>query len=178
MLIDNSITSNRLIMHTLDESHATARYLSWMNNLNILRYLEIKNNPPESIESLSDYISKINDSNNALLLGIFLKRNMMHVGNIKLDPIDVDRSTADIGFLIGEEKYWGCGYATEAISKVTDYMFNTMRLKKIIAGCYKDNTGSKKSLLKSGFLPDKSNYPHIDLTERGSKFILVSKVKG
>jgi [ribosomal protein S5]-alanine N-acetyltransferase len=177
MLIGSSIVSDRLVMHALNESHATSRYLSWMNNLNISRYLETKSNPPKSVDSLSNYISKINSSSDSLLLGIFLKRNMMHIGNIKLGPIDPYRSTVDIGFLIGEERYWGCGYATEVINRVTDYIFNTMEIKKIIAGCYKDNIGSKKTLLKSGFLPDKSSYPHINLTRRSGKFILFSKIK-
>ncbi len=175
MLVNDVIESSRLIMRVLDESDASSRYLSWMNNDKVLRFLEIRRSPPKSINDLSDYIKKINRSRNALLLGIFIKDKMTHIGNIKLDPIDIYQGIADTGFIIGEEKYWGHGYATEAIISLTDYAFKTMNLKKIIAGCYEDNIGSKKSLLKSGFLPDKSYYSHIDLNERGNGFILFSK---
>ena len=88
MLIDSDIVSERLVLKTLDESNVGSKYLSWMNNDEVIKYLEIKHTPPKSITDLVNFVNGINSDDKTLLLGIFLKENNLHIGNIKLGPIN------------------------------------------------------------------------------------------
>ena len=71
MLIDNDIVSQRLVLKTLDETKVGSAYLSWMNNDEVIKYLEIKHNQPKSITDLVNFVNEINSDDKTLLLGIF-----------------------------------------------------------------------------------------------------------
>lgn len=166
MLIDNDIVSERLVLKTLNESNVGSAYLSWMNNDEVIKYLEIKHTQPKSITNLVNFVNGINSDDKTLLLGIFLKKNNLHIGNIKLGPINPHHKRADIGFIIGEKKYWGQGYSTEAIGAVIKFAFNEIGLKKLTAGCYEGNIGSAKALLKSGFTQEALLNSHVTLGDK------------
>jgi [ribosomal protein S5]-alanine N-acetyltransferase len=53
--------------------------------------------------------------------------------------------------MIGDKDSWGKGFASEAISMVTQFGFNQLKLAKLSAGCYENNIGSKKAFEKSGY---------------------------
>tara|TARA_B110000008_G_C16778957_1_gene487788 strand:- start:425 stop:805 length:381 start_codon:yes stop_codon:yes gene_type:complete len=90
-------------------------------------------------------------SSENILFGIFVGENKVHIGNIKLGPVNEYQKTSTIGLAIGEKKFWGKGIATLAISMVVDYGFDNLKLEKICAGCYEQNLGSKKAFLNAGF---------------------------
>ena len=90
------------------------------------------------------------------MYGIFLINNKskIHIGNIKLGPINHKNKSAEISYFIGEKKLWGKGYTTlaigEIIKKAKKKGINILR-----AGLYDVNIGSEKVLLKNGFKLDK-----------------------
>lgn len=63
-------------------------------------------------------------------------------------------------FRIGEVWYklhvdhWRKGYATEALAKILDYGFNSLKLHRIEAGCAIANTGSIRVLEKAGMVKE------------------------
>ena len=97
------------------------------------------------------FVEEINNDKYNILLGIFIKKSMKHIGNIKIGPINLHHKTAYIGLLIGDNSEWHNGYATESIQAVTKFCFNKLNLMKIVAGCYESNIGSKKAFEKSGY---------------------------
>lgn len=127
------------------------KYLSWLTNPLITRYLEVEGRDAPSIESIASYVKYLNDSENNILLGIFSNEDGLHIGNIKLGSIDFRHSRGDIGFLIGEKNFWGKGYASEAISLLAKYAHSSLMLHKITAGCYEENIASEKALIRAGF---------------------------
>lgn len=151
MKINTTLVGNKIHLKDLDRSNATETYLSWLSDRDINKYLEIRFNPPGSINELTDFICKTSESNVALMLGIFLNEGSRHIGNIKVGPIDWRHKTGDIGFLIGDSSEWGKGHAKDAIALFVEYLFSTVGLMKLTAGLYSDNEGSRRSLLKAGF---------------------------
>ena len=75
----------------------------------------------------------------------------MHIGNIKVGPINYNHKYADISYFIGDRNSWGKGYASEAVSIATMYAFKSLKLESLIAGVYESNIGSQKVLEKSGY---------------------------
>jgi ribosomal-protein-alanine N-acetyltransferase len=100
-------------------------------------------------------------SRNGYNLAVIRKQDMEWVGWIGFGKAD-DLSIADIevGYAICK-KYWGLGYATEAVRGVTDYCFNVLGVMKIFGECDRENLGSARVMEKVGYHWE-SSYPEID----------------
>lgn len=154
MILQRPIVGDTLELRQLDSTNASSSYLSWLSNPDVNRYLEVRFAPPESVQGLNQYMESMKYSPKELLLGIFLSKNQLHIGNIKLGPVNWIHGTAEIGLVIGDQSQWGKGYATIAIQMLSDYAFDTLNLHKLMAGCYSLNIGSIRSFIKAGFIQE------------------------
>lgn len=143
-----NIEGERIYLRPLKEEDASEDYCSWINNMEVNKYIDSKET---TIEELKKYINKRWYDPNCLFLGIFLKNKDRHIGNVKLEPIDFEKRKATLGILIGEKEYWNKGYATETLKTLTSYAFNNLRLNEINLGVYKENIGAIKAYEKTGF---------------------------
>ena len=86
------------------------------------------------------------------MYGIFIKNNDLnvHIGNIKLGPINFLHKNAYLSYFIGEKELWGNGYTTLAIKEIIK-IAKKKGVKKLKAGLYEPNIGSEKVLIKNGF---------------------------
>jgi RimJ/RimL family protein N-acetyltransferase len=110
------------------------------------------------------------------LFGIFDKESDQHIGNIKLGPINWFHRYAEIGLIIGNKDFWGKGVATDSITLISLYAFNTLNLHKVTAGCYASNIGSKKAFLKAGFDVDGVRKSHCFSQGKWEDLILLGKI--
>src|SRR5512145_456926 len=111
MRLTNPLTTARLRLRTLMNADVTERYIAWLRDPDVNRYLELRFGE-HSIASTRALIGTLNDSADTLMLGIFLEGSERHIGNIKLGPINPYHRRADIGLLLGERGEWGKGYAS------------------------------------------------------------------
>ncbi|MDP2301642.1 MAG: GNAT family N-acetyltransferase [Ignavibacteria bacterium] len=72
------------------------------------------------------------------------------IGAIGLKDVDLDFKVAETGYWIGK-KYWGCGFATDAIMVMINFCMRELKLKKLKAIVFESNVGSIKVLEKCGF---------------------------
>jgi len=148
------IECNRIYLRTLLKEDASKKYCSWLNDNDVNKYLVTKKT---TIKDLQDYIEKRFEDTSCLFLGIFLKDDNIHIGNIKLEPIDFNEKSTTMGILIGEKELWGKGFATEALIGLENYAFEKLALKIIQLGVYKKNVGAFKVYKKAGFSVYKEN---------------------
>lgn len=141
--------SIRLVKFT--DRHITPEYLGWLNNHEVNRYLCTGRLP---VTKDSVFAPK-NDKD--LLFAIMAEpppeytQILNYIGTASLHKIDwIDRK-GEIGYMIGNQDYWGQGVATELIGLLTSYGFNRLNLNKITAGVVDGNVGSAKALEKNGF---------------------------
>lgn len=144
------ISGRKVYLKELSSDNINSLYLQWMNNKEITRFMASKDNY-YSISDLHEYVKMMNDSNNNYLFGIYLNENNKYIGNIKVGSIDSSK-TADIGMMIGDKFEWGKGYSSDAIGCIVDFSFNTLGLKKLVAGMIELNYGSYKSFINNGFI--------------------------
>ena len=121
-----------------------------MNDSEVNKYLESRFTT-HSIDSLKDFVNSMNNSENNVLFAIIDKSSDKHIGNIKLGNIHPVHKYADIGLIIGDKNCLGKGIGTKSIQLVTDYAFNKLNLRKVIAGVYEYNIGSIRAFEKCGF---------------------------
>ncbi len=74
-----------------------------------------------------------------------------HIGEICFKGITKEGIT-EIGYGIAED-YQGCGYATEAVSALTDWALLQPCINYVMAETEESNIASKNVLNKAGFIP-------------------------
>lgn len=139
-----------VILKQLTTKNFNPDYLNWLNDKKINKYLEVRYKK-QTKKSINQFINICKNSKNIKLFGIFLKSEKLHIGNIKIQITNYIHKRAEVGLLIGDKKAWGQGYGTEAIKLITQYAKKKLNLKKLYAGCYEENIGSKKAFLKAGW---------------------------
>lgn len=142
------ILGTRVFLRPLTIKDATSRYANWINDPIVNKFLETRS---ATIRDLKDYIQEKNHDEKALLLGIFLKNNGEHIGNVKLEPIDLKHKTAQLGLLIGDKNYWGKGFGTEVTKTVVKWAFEKLNLKKVELGVIANNISAINVYKKAGF---------------------------
>jgi RimJ/RimL family protein N-acetyltransferase len=142
------LLSERLILKPISENHISEIYLGWLNDSEVIKFLETE--MPYNIENLQNYILDSKQKKN-LFWGIHLKDSGLHIGNIKIDPINLRHGLGEYGILMGDRNEWGKGYAKEASLEVIKYCFQDLHLRKITLGVVEVNTTAFFLYKKLGF---------------------------
>jgi|SoiMethySBSTD1v2_1073268.scaffolds.fasta_scaffold09315_2 RimJ/RimL family protein N-acetyltransferase len=143
-------STERLDYARLSAADADGPYLRWLTDPEVTKFLTSRRRNWDA-QMLRDYIAAANGNPSVLLVGLFLKSDGRHIGNIRCDPIKWEHGRTIMGFLIGEKALWGRGYASEGVRGICDYAFRALRLRKVYASCNSANTGSLTALAKAGF---------------------------
>lgn len=146
---DIIIQSNRFILKTLNQGDVSDRYLKWLCSIDNpqIRYTRKKHN----LKDVKSYVSQREEDDTVLFLGIFVRDNDEHIGNIKYEPIVIEKHQATMGILIGE-KYWrGKGVAAEVITASRIWLQTNLGIKKFSLGVDLSNISAIKAYEKSGF---------------------------
>src|SRR4030095_10210472 len=116
-----------------------------------------------TIDDARNFINKINENinkNDSLYWAITLSNKNILVGTICLFGFSDENDKCEIGYEL-LTNFQGQGIMKEAVEKVIDYAFNTIKVKKIEAFLHRDNQSSIKLLEKFSFRnsnePDKTN---------------------
>ena len=144
--------SYKLRLKKLKISDVNFEYLSWMNDYEVTKFTEQKFKK-HSLLDVKNFVKEKQISKEEFLYGIFIKEksHSIHVGNIKLGPINKIHRTAEISYIIGNKKFWGKGLGTLSVKKIITLAKKKFKLKKLIAGCYQNNYGSINVLKKNLF---------------------------
>lgn len=91
----------------------------------------------------------------AFLLAKEDKHFIISLGQKAIGHIALTRKNKDIfeiNIVIGEKKYWGKGYGTEAIKKAVDYAFTKLDYKQAYLEVRPDNKRAVMAYKKCGFI--------------------------
>jgi len=144
------LEGNQISLRAVRPADATGNYQQWLNDSKVTKYLESRFFPTAHT-AIEEFIEEQNTSDDVLFLAIVENEDRIHIGNVKLGPIDWIHRRGDLGILIGEREYWGRGIATETIELIVEHAFRTLNLHKVTAGCYTTNPASKRAFQKVGF---------------------------
>lgn len=164
LLKKKELEGERLLLKPVRVADVTEEYVGWLNNEEINQYLESRF-VVQTLEGIRAYVEKIVRDPDIFFFAMVRKDNNLHIGNIKLGPVDWHHKNGDIGIIIGDKDSWGKGYATEAITAISNFAFSELGLHKLTAGAYENNVGSIKAFLRAGFYEEgrkKSHYLYRD----------------
>ena len=154
------LTTERLTLRQL-RSNDEQGIFTLRSDSEINKYLDrqVANN----IEDARNFINQVNENinkNNSLYWAITFRDNNILVGTICLFNFSDENDQCEIGYEL-LTNFQGQGIMREAVEKVIDYVFNTIKVKKIEAFFHRDNQHSINLLEKLSFRdsnePDKTN---------------------
>ena len=142
------LETERLILKPLNRHFLSQDYVNWMNDEKVNRHLE--SGGDYTLEKLTSYLKEVEDKPK-YFWAINLKETDQHIGNIKIDPIDLNLLWGEYGIMIGNRNAWGKGIAKEASKIVIDFCFNILYLVQINLGVKKNNLKAISLYEKLGF---------------------------
>ena len=96
----------------------------------------------------------------------------LHIGNCMYYDIDVRRSEAELGIMIGDRAYWSRGYGTDSVDTLLQHIFGTTPLDRVYLHTLDWNQRARRAFEKSGFRELK------DVRRSGMDFILMEVRRG
>ena len=151
--LDLCLPGDGFVLRPLTEKDASESYVKWLNDPQTTRFLSVASGSA-TIQSVRDYIASHLNRSDSLLLGIFVQPAMLHVGNVKLEPITFEYGRACIGMMIGEEAFRGQGLGGKVLKVLLDYAFCEMKLNRVELGVTADNGAAIKCYEKVGFIKE------------------------
>lgn len=74
-----------------------------------------------------------------------------HIGNCAYYGINGGRGEAEIGVMIGNRSYWGMGYGSDAVTALTDHIFQDTKLERIFLKTLGSNKRAQRCFARCGF---------------------------
>ena len=111
---------------------------------------EVFESVEEAREALAFLMSQYGRSGGPLAYPVFTKAGGENIGYVQMVPLD--GGAWEIGYHIAK-RHTGKGYATEAVKAFLPVMAETIGIREVLGICLRENTASKRVLVKCGFDP-------------------------
>lgn len=141
------VSSSNYRLRLLEPTDAGDEYLSWLNDPEVTKYLEVRHYP-QTIESLQSFVAG-HDNVNSFLFGIFTLEHR-HVGNYSL-RIDRPNSLGTLGVMIGDRQHWGRNIVQETRAALLNHCFDSLRLHKVCGACHATNLPAVYNYRRQGW---------------------------
>ena len=145
------LIGEKLYLRGMERQDLEGDYFQWLNDYEVTQFTEA-GRFPNTRERMDEYYSEIVLSGSNAFFAIIDKETDLHIGTIKLGPIDWYHRKAAIAHMLGHKEYWGKSYSTEAIMLVVEYGFTRLGLNKIWAGIAANHPASQRCYEKAGLV--------------------------
>lgn len=162
--MSNSLKQNKLrlagekyYLETLQLSDVSEVYLNWLSDPDVNRFLEVRH-LYHTKDTLKTWVNSF-DNKNKYLFGIYTLAEERQIGTATLYDISFCYKIANYGYLIGDKNFWGQGVLLEVLSKLFDFAFFEIELRKLTTHGYVENISTiinykKFGLVQEGYLKD------------------------
>ncbi len=169
------IITNNLYFEELSVKDITPSYVNALNDPEVVRLTGARHKQWNK-ENVKKYVIESNIKNVSQLIGIFLKKNDKHIGNIRLFNFNFYHKRVELGLMIFNKTEWSKGYGTESLNAISTYVFEILKLHRICADYYAINIGSAKIFKKAGFIVEGAFKDHFILNGKYVDSIRVAKL--
>jgi len=145
------ITGERVRLRAIERDDLP-RFVQWLNDPEVRDNLELYqplSTPQE--EKWFEEILKRNIDEQPLGIEMKADGSWQLIGNISFFNLDRREQSAEVGIFIGEKKYWGKGYGTEALDLMVGHGFRHLNLNRIFLRVFETNPRGIRSYEKAGF---------------------------
>lgn len=151
--ITKTLESDRLILRKFTMEDADDMYNNWGSDPECCKYLSwnVHKNVEETKSMLESWIKEYDKGCYNWIVEV--KDTNQVIGSISAITISEKHYTAELGYCYGS-KFWGNGYATEALRTVIEYLLNECDFYLIEARHISGNPASGRVMEKAGMHKD------------------------
>ena len=135
------VSGRKVSIRTFLDSDITDQHIVWLNDPSVMRYSR-HYGTLHTKETCSEYLKSFAGTND-LYLVIIDNKEKVSIGSLTVH-LNADKSEADVGILIGDIKYWGKGFARDAMLTVIEYLQKLRKVSRVTCGTRFDNVGMIK----------------------------------
>ncbi|MCB2076179.1 MAG: GNAT family N-acetyltransferase [Novosphingobium sp.] len=140
---------NRVSLRPLTEEDITDEYVSWFGDAIVTEYLDSRN---LTVDDCREYLRNGRETRTHFMYAVIDNESGLHIGNVKIGPINWAHGTSDLVTVIGRREFWGKGLATEAIRAGIEIAFKDYGIRKLSGGIAEGNEGSVKAYTRAGWV--------------------------
>lgn len=133
----------------------------WRNNPSVWEYTRHRSDQPVTEEIEREWIARVIARPNERRFAICLKHSGQYIGNIQL--VDIRDKNAHYHIVIGEEKFWGRGIASQATEQLLRYAFLDLALETVMLDVHYKNKAALSLYKKTGFRQINYGFPFIEM---------------
>jgi RimJ/RimL family protein N-acetyltransferase len=126
-------------------------YVDGLNDPDVNKYLVGVRSNIQSQEDVTVFVLANQSAEDSILFGIWCNGMTKHCGTIRLHGIESIHKTAHIGICLFDKSVWGKKIGTRVIRAVTQWAFESLKLRWIEAGAYSENIASIKTFSRAGY---------------------------
>lgn len=143
------------------------QFCRWLINTDLVRFLDAtgKLTSPPTLAEEQEWIRAAKRSKTDAMFSVDTMEGE-HIGSVGFKKIDRHNRHAEFGIMIGNPRFWGQGYGTDAAKTLLRYGFRSLRLHRIYLFVFAYNIRAQKSYYKLGFKKEGVLREH--LFQRGS----------
>ena len=122
----------------------------WLNDDDVTKLL-FQGLKPSNLQVMKEDFNKNIRNAKEIVFLIVDKKSNKKVGWTGIYEIDWISKKGELRFFIGDKKFWGKGFATDAVSLLIDYAFKKLNLHRVYGGANKENKASIRIFKKLSF---------------------------
>ena len=151
-MADNSafISGAKIYLRPLQRTDLNERYLRWLNDSEVTKYLET-GIFPTTADDLEKFYNQVTGSSSEVMFAIADRKSHQHIGNVKLGPINWVHRRTMFGILIGERTHWGQGIGEEVTRLMVEYAFYRLNLHRVGLVVFEEHEPAVRCYKKVGF---------------------------
>ena len=142
------LETERFVMRSLVPEDATERYLAWLCDADVVRWLNSRFSNHD-LSSIRSYITR-HDNRTSFHVGVFDAGSGLHIGNHSVYHESTHQS-AQINVMIGDKNYWGSGVVLETRAALLDWLFRTLNVYRIWGTPFAKNAPALFNYRRQGF---------------------------
>ena len=156
-------TGRKTILRPINKATDIPKIVRWINDPEIRYY--VGHYLPATFESERTWLEKLDSDDKNIVFAIEAKSTRgspgRFIGVMGLHGINWKDRTVMTGALIGDKRYWGNGYGTDAKMQVLNYAFNELNMHKVVSFVYDYNERSFRYLLRCGYKVEGKQRQHV-----------------
>ncbi len=139
----------KTILRPFDKSTDLEPVTRWINDPDVRRFL--KSYMPKSRRQEEEWFDRHGTNDSDVTLAVVEKEGGQLIGSMGLHRIIWRERRATTGAMIGDKRFWGKGFGTDAKMALLEYAFHELNLYKICSSAYSFNKRSIAYSLHCGY---------------------------
>ena len=130
--------------------------LAWryMNNEDTFYNLSVAIPYPMNFDNEMDWYESQRKTSGAYNFAICNAEDDLYIGGCGINKIDWNNRSCIIGIFVGDDRFKGKGYGTEAMKLLLRFIFNQISVDRVELRVFSFNERAIKSYLKNGFVEE------------------------